>query len=85
MKETIADNTLKTLRNVLFKEMMDLRNGEVESEHATSICKVSSQIIASYKTEIDAVRTANDLKDKNIVYVKNLKSIVTDDVLLSLQ
>lgn len=77
--ETVPDNTLKSLRTILFKELMDLRNDEIEPNHAIAVSKVSSQIIASYNTEINAVKVANDLKDKNLSYAHTLTCIRTTD------
>lgn len=77
--ETIPDNTLKSLRTILFRELTDLRNDKVEPNHAIAVSKVSSQIISSYNTEINAVKVANDLKDKNLMYAHTLTCIQTTD------
>ena len=76
---TVPDNTLKSLRTILFRELNDLRSDEVEPEHAVAISKVSSQIISSYNTEINAVKVANDLKERNLIYANNLSTIQTVD------
>ena len=78
-KENIPDNTLKSLRTILFRELTDLRNQDVEPNHAIAVAKVAAQVTATYAVEINAVKTANELKDKNIKYAANLKSIQTDD------
>ena len=75
----MPDNTLKSLRNVLFKELNSLRNGETDSSQASAVSKLSSQIISSYKTEIDAVKAANELKEKNLSYAHTLTCITTED------
>ena len=77
--ETMPKNTLKSLRNILFKELSDLRNGESEPQQSIAVSKLCSQVIASYKTEIDAVKVANDLKDKNMEYAHSLAAIQTQD------
>ena len=79
MKETIADNTLKSLRSVLFRELTDLRNGDSEASQSIAVSKLSSQIINSYKVEIEAVKVANELKDKNLAYAHTLTCIQTED------
>lgn len=77
--ENVPNNTLKSLRTVMFRELMDLRNDLVEPQHAIAVSKISSQVIDSYKTEILAVATANGLKDKNIAYAASLTTIQTED------
>ena len=41
-QETVPGNTLKTLRNLLFREITDLRNGDVDAQHAISVSKLAS-------------------------------------------
>lgn len=77
--ENVPDNTLKSLRTILFRELIDLRNDEVEGNHAIAVAKVASQITTTYKVEVEAVKVANELKDKNIRYAANLHSIQTTD------
>ena len=78
-KESVTDNTLKSLRSILFRELIDLRNNDVESQHATAVVKVTNSIISTYSTEIFAVKVANELKEKNLSYAGNLKAIQTED------
>ena len=85
MKETVPDNTLKSLRSVLFRELTDLRNGEVDANHAVAVSKISSQIISSYAVEISAVKTANDLKERNLTYAANIANILTTDITTTLE
>ena len=85
MKETVPDNTLKSLRSVLFRELTDLRNDEVDANHAVAVSKISSQIISSYAVEISAVKTANDLKERNLTYASNIANILTKDITTTLE
>ena len=85
MKETVPDNTLKSLRSVLFRELTDLRNDEVDANHAVAVSKISSQIISSYAVEISAVKTANDLKERNLTYAANIANILTKDITTTLE
>ena len=78
-RRTVPGNTLKTLRGALFRELQDLRNDKVDAQHANAVSKVSGQIIASYKVELDAVAIANNLKDKNLSYAANIAPILTSD------
>ena len=70
-----ADNTLATLRKFMFEQMIKLRAGECDSNEAIAMSKMSHQIIESYKTEINAVKVANELKDKNVKLVGNIKAL----------
>ena len=70
-----ASNSLNSLRSMMFEEMIALRSGERTAQEATAVSKLAGRVIDTYKIEIEAVRTANDLKDKNITYVKSLTSI----------
>jgi len=69
----IANNSLGTLRKLLFEQMLSLRNGETEANEAIAMSKVSHQIIESFKVEIQAVQVANSLKDKNLKLESNIK------------
>jgi len=71
----VAENNLKTLRKFMFEEMMNLRAGKTTAQEATAMSKLGGKVIDSYKVEIDAVKTANELKDKNISYAKNIKAL----------
>ena len=76
MTETeIANNSLGTMRRVLFQEMFDLRNGKVEANEAIAMSKIAHQIIESFNVEIKAVQVANALKDKNVKLVGNIKAL----------
>ena len=41
------------LRNLLFEEIDDLRNGRISTQRVSAISRASSQIIASTKLELD--------------------------------
>lgn len=71
----IAENSLKTLRGFLFDEIIKIREGKAINQESIAISKLSSQIINSYKAEIEAVKAANELKDKNISYKDKLSAI----------
>ncbi len=58
-------NSLQTLRGFLFEEIVKLRKGEAVVQESIALSKLSSQVINSYKVEIEAVKVANELKDKN--------------------
>ena len=68
----VRENSLKTLRGYLFDEIIKLREGTAVEKESLALSKLSSQIIASYNTEILALKTVNELKDKNLGYAKNL-------------
>jgi len=80
LQETMPGNSLKSLRTILFQELMDLRNDKVDTSHAIAVSKISSQVITSYKAEIDAVNSINNLKDKNMAYAHVLANTVTPDI-----
>ncbi len=61
----VNKNTLRTLRGFLFDEIIKIRKGEAIINESMAISKLSSQVINSYKAEIEAVKVANELKDKN--------------------
>ena len=60
---------------MLFEQMVSLRNGETEAGEAIAISKLAHQITTSYQVEIEAVRVANDLKDKNVELQGNMKAL----------
>lgn len=68
----VRENSLKTLRGYLFDEIIKLREGTAVEKESLALSKLSSQIISSYNTEILALKTVNELKDKNLGYAKNL-------------
>lgn len=68
----VRENSLKTLRGYLFDEIIKLREGTAVEKESIALSKLSSQIISSYNTEILALKTVNELKDKNLGYAKNL-------------
>ena len=70
-----VDNSLNTLRGFLFEEIVKLREGTAVVSESIAISKLSSQIIGSYKVEIEAVKVANELKDKNSSYSDKLEAI----------
>jgi len=74
-EQEIANNSLGTMRKLLFEQMIGLRNGEVEANDAIAMSKVAHQITESYKVEISAVQIANSLKDKNVKLVGNIKAL----------
>lgn len=78
-EENVPDNTLKSLRSVLFRELQDLRNGDQDAQHAIAVSKIAGKVIDSYALEISAVKTANELKDKNISYAATLAGVITPD------
>ena len=70
-----ADNTMGTLRKLLFEQMISLRNGDSDASEAIGMSKLAHQVIDSYKTEIEAVRVANELKDKNFELIGNMRAL----------
>jgi len=71
----IANNSLGSMRKLLFDQMVGLRNGDVDATDAIAMSKVAHQIVESYKVEIQAVGVANSLKDKNIKLQGNIKAL----------
>lgn len=74
-KKEVVENTLGTLRNMMFEQMISLREGNCTANDAVAMSKMAHQVIDSYKVEIEAVKTANDLKDRNITFKNNLKAL----------
>jgi len=72
MKKDTMDNSLKTLRVFLFEEIIKIRKGEAVEKESIAISKLSSQIINSYNTEILALKTVNELKDKHVPLANQL-------------
>lgn len=70
-----ADNTLGTLRKFMFDQMIKLRSGDCDSTEAIAMSKMAHQITQSYKVEIEAVKVANELKDKNVKLLGNIKAL----------
>lgn len=68
----VRENSLKTLRGYLFDEIIKLREGTAVEKESIALAKLSSQIINSFNTEIDALKVVNELKDKNMGYAKSL-------------
>jgi len=73
--QQIKDNSLKTLRKFMFEEMIALREGATTTQDAITMSKLANQVINSYKVEIEAVNSANSLKDKNSYLVSNITAI----------
>ena len=69
---TVKDNSLKTLRTYLFEEIIKIRDGSAVEKESIALSKISSQIINSYNTEINALKVINELKPTNEVYAKSL-------------
>ncbi len=69
------DNSLSTLRAFMFDEMIKIRSGDADLNESLAMSKLASQVISSYKTEIEAVKAANDLKERNIGYKDSIKAI----------
>lgn len=69
------DNSLKTLRGYLFDEIIKIREGSAVEKESIALSKLSHQIINSYNVEILAIKTINELKDKNIQFAKNINAI----------
>ena len=67
-----VENSLNTLRTMMFEEMIALRDGDRTPNESIAVAKLGSQIISSYKVEVDAVKVANDLKQVNGKYAKAL-------------
>lgn len=74
-KEVVKDNSLKTLRKFMFDEMVKIRSGNADITESNAIAKLAGRVIETYKTEIEAVKVANDLKDKNFKYVDSITAI----------
>jgi len=74
-EQKIANNSLGTMRKLLFDQMIGLRNGEIDANDAIAMSKVAHQITESYKVEISAVQVANSLKDKNVKLQGNIKAL----------
>jgi len=79
MKKEIVDNSLKTLRGFLFDEIIKIRDGSAVEKESIAISKLSHQIINSYNVEILALKTVNELKDKNIPLSSQLGVINAND------
>jgi len=75
---TVQDNTMTSLRNALMKSIIDIRNGNMNAQDGIAIAKLGNTVVETYKTEIEAVRTANSLKDRNVSYRNALKCIQPD-------
>ena len=73
--EEVKSNSLGTLRRFMFEEMINLREGKTTTQEAIAMSKLANQVVNSFKVEIEAVKAANDLKDKNSAYSENLKAI----------
>ena len=72
MKEVKKDYSLKTLRGYLFDEIIKIREGAAIEKESLALSKISSQIINSYNTEINALKVINELKPSNESYAKTL-------------
>ena len=71
----MRENSLQQLRVYLFEEILKIRKGEAIEKESIALSKLASQIISSYNTEILALKTVNDLKDKNINLGKAIGAI----------
>ena len=74
-EQKIADNSLGTLRKIMFEQMLSLRSGETDAQEAIAMSKMAHQITQSYKVEIEAVKVANELKDRNVKLQGNIKAL----------
>lgn len=69
---TVKENSLRTLRCYLFDEIIKLREGTAVEKESIALAKLSTQIINSYNTEIEALKVIDGLKEKNASYAKSL-------------
>lgn len=74
----LHDNSLSTLRRMMFDQLVSLRNGDSTYQECQAVAQLGGKVIDTYRVEIEAVRAANDLKDKNNKYAPALKAIKND-------
>lgn len=55
MVDKKRDNSLTTLRDILFNELNDLRDGKSTTQKAIAVSKLSAQVIYSFRVEVEAV------------------------------
>ncbi len=53
------------LRESLFEEFDNLRNGKIDNSRANSLARMASEITRSALAEINAIRTLNRLADED--------------------
>jgi len=72
---SVKEASLQTLRGYLFDEIIKLREGTAVEKESIALSKISHQIINTYNTEILALKTINELKDKNSGLAKSVFAI----------
>ena len=80
MNEDLQTNTLATLRNQLMHTISSIRNGNMTSQDGVAVAKIGNVVVETYKTEIEAVRVADSLKDRNVGYRNALTAIPENNV-----
>lgn len=68
----VQKNTMKSLRNALMDTIYDIRNGKMEHKEGLAVAKLGNTMVQSYRADIEAVKTANELKEPNRAYGKAL-------------